>query len=131
MCFFLKYNKMRTITLYNLKSLIFFNKVKLTPEEKELAESEPKLNRDLIRFSCYAIEKRPRHLQYSFVTDLFNNNSLDKSFMTLTSKCNYDAVERTLTNEQEASTSSFSSEMLELSRDNQIFARVIYFMGVF
>ena len=79
---------MRTITTYNLKSLTYFNKVKLTVEEKEFAETESKLSRDLLRYCCYSIQKKPRNLQYSFVTDLFNDNCLDKTFMSQTSKSN-------------------------------------------
>ena len=69
---------MRMITIFNLKSLTYLNKVKLTEKEKNLNETEFNLNSENIRDFCYALRKKPRNLKYSFVTDLFKSENLDK-----------------------------------------------------
>jgi hypothetical protein len=122
---------MRMITIFNLKNLTCLNKIKLTEKEKSLTETEFKLNGELIKDNCSAVEKKPRSLQYSFVTDLLKEECLDKSFLEQFKTNNFYQLEMTASNErdsrQEGSNASFSSDAPELIKDNQMFARVIKF----
>ena len=120
---------MRMITIFNLKSLTCFNKIKLTDKEKSLRETELKLNNEIIKENCSALEKKPRSLQYSFVTDLLKDECLDKSFLEQFKRNDFHQIEKLSSNEseshQDGSNTSFSSDVLECTKDNQIFEKVI------
>jgi len=123
---------MRMITIFNLKNLTCFNKIKLTDKEKSSRETEFKLNKELIKENCSAVEKKPRSLQYSFVTDLLKSDSLDKSFLEQFKKNSFRQIEKTTSTEFEShhdgSNASFSSDILENSKDNQVYAKVVPFL---
>ena len=118
---------MRIITIFSLKSLTYLNKVKLTDKEKSLNETEFKLNNEYIKDHCYVLRKKPRNLQYSFVTDLFKNDNLDKTFLEQIKKNNYYEMESIMSNEpivNDDSIGNFLTGIPELSKDNQVFTRV-------
>ena len=68
---FKRFNKLKAILIYTIKSLTCFNGEEIESEDKEFPDSIYMLNKTLIKRNCHFIQSRPRSLRYCFVTDLF------------------------------------------------------------
>lgn len=66
-----KFDKLKSILIYSIRSLTCFNNEEIESEEKQFPDSIYRVNKNIIKRNCHFIQNRPRSLKYSFVADLF------------------------------------------------------------
>ncbi|CAF0870863.1 unnamed protein product, partial [Brachionus calyciflorus] len=70
-----KKTKIRVLLLYMLRSLSKLNKEPINDSERDFNENKLKLSPDLVKNNSHTIFQKPRSLNYTFITDLFTDES--------------------------------------------------------
>ena len=111
-------DKLRSLVLYSLRSLVCYNREKLSESEREFSDTWSRLNRETVKNNGYCIPSKPRSLRYYFVSELCNpGNSEGASFEKIMSDVDTSSlIENSLT--------SFESDV-ELVKDaSNVFSKV-------
>ena len=58
-----------------LRSLVVFNQQPIDDNDRDFSDSKLKLNLELVKSNSHCLSQKPRSLQYSFITDLYNESS--------------------------------------------------------
>lgn len=118
-CFTIKQtDKLRSLVLYSLRSLEYYNREKLTDADKEFSENRSRLNKEMIKTNGFSINAKPRSLQYYFVSEMCGEGSRGNSNVYFNNDSNsslYDSISKL----------SFDSDVDLAKETNNLFSKVI------